>query len=150
MTNFEKYKYWEMISDYDFETAGAMIEAKRWMYVATICYSAVERLIKGLIVLETRKEAPKSDNLIFLMNRLADNQAFAPTEKGQLFKAERSKYLDTIIDITYYHINDYPFSYQKIMDRFIEEDTARAVYKKTGEVLTWLKTYGNAEINTTT
>lgn len=96
MTYTEKYKYWEMISDYDYETAGAMIEAKRWMYVATICYSAVERLTKGLIVLETHKEAPKSDNLIFLLNRLADNQTFAATEKGQLFRVERGRYLDTI------------------------------------------------------
>ncbi len=141
MTPAEKYRYWEMISDYDMETAKAMLEAKRWMYVASICYSSVERLIKGLIVFQTRKEAPKSDNLIFLMNRLADNQTFAATEAGQRFKADRSKYLDLIIDITYYHINDYPFSYQKIMDRFIEEDTAREVFKKAETVVSWLKSY---------
>lgn len=148
MTFAEKYKYWEMLSDYDLETARAMIEAKRWLYVASICYSSVERLVKGLIVFGTRKEAPKSDNIIFLLNRLADNPSFAATETGQRFRLERGKYLDAIIDITYYHINDYPFSYQKIMDRFIEEDTAKEVYNKSLDVLSWLKTYAPAEEQT--
>ncbi len=145
MTYLKKFKYWEMISDYDIGTAEAMLKAERWMYVASICYTAVERLLKGLIVLRTRKEAPKSDNLVFLLNRIADNPAFAATEEGQRFSAEKGEHLDTIIDITYYHMNDYPFSYQKILDRFIEEETAREVYKKTCGLLEWLKSFGPAE-----
>lgn len=141
MTFAEKYGYWEMVSDYDRETAEALIQAGRWMHVATVCYSAVERLIKGLIVYRTRKEAPKSDNLIFLLNRLSDNTAFAATPDGERFKSEKGGYLDRIIDITYYHINDYPFTYQKVMDRFIGEETAREVYGKTLEVISWLKSY---------
>lgn len=141
MTNTEKYRYWEMISDYDITTAEAMIKAERWMYVATICYSAVERLIKGLIVLHTKKEAPKSDNLIFLMNKLADHPNFSGSEICERFKRERNEYTDLIIDITYYHINDYPFSYQKILDRFIGQDTALEVFAKTGKVIAWLKSF---------
>ena len=141
MTYEEKYGYWEMISDYDMDTARAMIAAERWMYVATICYSAVERLLKGLIVLHTRKEAPKSDNLIFLMNRLVEHPNFSGSELCALFRTEQTEYLDRIIDITYYHINDYPFSYQKIMDRFIGRDCALEVFDKTVSVIAWLKSY---------
>ncbi|MGI6167506.1 MAG: HEPN domain-containing protein [Eubacteriales bacterium] len=142
MTVTEKYRYWEMISDYDMGTAEDMIKAKRWMYVASICFTAVGRLLKGLIVYNTHKEAPKSDNLVFLLGRLADNQTFSATESGKRFNAEKNDYLDLLIDITYYRINDYPFSYQKILDRFIEEDTAREVFEKTRRVIAWLKTFG--------
>ncbi len=145
MTYEEKYKYWEMISDYDIETAKAMITAERWMYVATICYTAIARLLKGLTVYHTRKEAPKSDNLIFLVNKLSENQNFARSEAGARFKKEKNEYLDKIADVTYYHISDYPFSYQKIMDRFIGEGTAREVYDDTCKLLSWLKTYRPAD-----
>ncbi len=142
MTVTEKYRYWEMISDYDMGTAEDMIKVERWMYVASICYTAVGRLIKGLIVYNTHKEAPKSDNLVFLLGRLAESPTFSAIESGRRFKAEKDVYLDLIIDITYYRINDYPFSYQKILDRFIEEGTAREVFAKTQRVIAWLKTFG--------
>jgi HEPN domain-containing protein len=142
MTATEKYRYWEMISDYDMGTAEDMVKAKRWMYVASICHTAIGRLLKGLIVYNTNKETPKSNNLVFLMNRLGGNQTFSATEGGQRFKAEKEEYLDLIIDITYYRINDYPFSYQKTLDRFIEENTALEVLEKAKRVISWLKTFG--------
>jgi len=145
MTYEEKYNYWELISDYDIVTAQAMITAERWMYVATICYTALARLIKGLLVYYTRKEAPKSDNLIFLINKLAGNPHFAASAAGIRFLAEKNAYFDKIADVTYYHITDYPFSYQKIMDRFIEAETARTVYADTCEILSWLKSFRPSE-----
>lgn len=139
MTYEEKYFYWEMISDYDTATAEDMIKAQRWLYVATICYSSVCRLLKGLIVCRTRKEAPKSDNLIFLLGRLTENEDFRKSDDYAKFSEDKADYLDLIADITFYHISDYPFSYQKINDRFIGKETALEVYDKTKKVITWLK-----------
>jgi len=141
MTNVEKYKYWEMLSDYDAETASVMLKAERWMYVATICHASIERLIKGMIVYHTKKEAPKSNNLTFLVNKLSENETFLETREGQKFNREKYEHIDMIIDIMYFHINDYPFSYQKIMERFIEEPIARDIYTKTNSLIIWLKSF---------
>ncbi len=141
MTNTEKYKYWEILSDYDIETAAIMLHAKRWMYVATICHASVERLIKGMIVYHTKREAPKSNNLTFLMNKLSENEVFLQTPEGIKFNNEKYQFIDIIIDIMYFHINDYPFSYQKIMERFIEEPIARDIYVKTQTLIKWLKSF---------
>lgn len=141
MTYAEKFRYWEMISDYDTGTAQDMIKAERWMYVASVCYSSVSRLIKGLIVYNTHKEAPKSDNLIFLANRLCGNADFSATDNGIRFQSEKDVYFDMLADLTYYHISDYPFSYQKITDRFIDEKTATEVYNNTQTIISWLKSF---------
>lgn len=141
ITYEEKYNYWVMLADYDFETAGILMKAERWMNVASVCYASVLRLIKGTIVYQTKKEAPKSENLTFLTNKLADNAEFMQSEAGKRFSAEKNKYLDMIIDIMYYHVSDYPFSYQKVMDRFIGGDTAAEVYEKTKSVSAWLKSF---------
>lgn len=141
MTYEEKYRYWEMISDYDIGTAHDMINAERWMYVASICYSAVARLLKGLIVYGTHKEAPKSDNLIFLASRICESEEFMSTPDGIRFKSEKTEYFDIMADITFYHISDYPFSYQKMTDRFIGKETAQAVFDATEKLILWFKTF---------
>lgn len=141
MTNVEKYKYWEILSDYDAETAAIMLKQQRWMYVATICHTSIERLIKGMIVYHTKKEAPKSNNLTFLINKLSENELFQQSPEGIKFNKEKFQFIDIVIDIMYFHINDYPFSYQKIMERFIEEPIARDIFIKTQTLIKWLKSF---------
>ena len=89
MTNTEKYNYLVMLSDYDIGTLEAMLREERWLYVATVCHWALQRLIKGMIVYHTKKEAPKSDNISFLLNRLSGNPEFLSSDAGRRFEAER-------------------------------------------------------------
>jgi HEPN domain-containing protein len=44
----EKYDYWLDIAKYDLDTADAMLDSKRWLYVVFMCQQAVEKLTKGL------------------------------------------------------------------------------------------------------
>jgi HEPN domain-containing protein len=44
----EKYDYWLDIAQYDLETASAMFDSGRWLYVVFMCQQAVEKLVKGL------------------------------------------------------------------------------------------------------
>jgi HEPN domain-containing protein len=37
MTKFEKVEYWIDISEYDMETAAAMLESGRYLYVGFMC-----------------------------------------------------------------------------------------------------------------
>ncbi len=46
---------WANRSDYDFETANAVFEAGRYLYVVFCCQQAVEKCLKATIVRKTAK-----------------------------------------------------------------------------------------------
>ena len=39
--DFDKVKYWAEISDYDLDTAEAMFQTKRWLYVGFMCHQTI-------------------------------------------------------------------------------------------------------------
>ena len=47
MTRQEKVLDWLDIADYDLETAEAMYQTKRWLYVAFMCHQVIEKTIKA-------------------------------------------------------------------------------------------------------
>ena len=47
MTKEEKIQYWINISDYDMETADAMLQTKRYLYVGFMCHQVVEKIFKA-------------------------------------------------------------------------------------------------------
>ena len=139
MTQEDKYQYWVMLSDYDIETAEVLVNAKRWVYVTFVCEQSVERLLKGMYVFYSGKEAPKSHNINFLLNSLTKFELFGLKNDAEEFKRKKSEYDDFIADLIFYYMSDYPFSYKRIMDRFVGEDVAVEIYGKTKELLAWLK-----------
>ena len=42
----DKAQYWIEISDYDLETAEAMLHSKRYLYVGFMCHQAIEKIFK--------------------------------------------------------------------------------------------------------
>ena len=42
-----KATYWIEMSDYDFDTAKAMLETKRYLYVAFMCHQTIEKILKA-------------------------------------------------------------------------------------------------------
>lgn len=43
----DKVKYWVELADYDFETAQAMFETKRFLYVGFMCHQVIEKMLKA-------------------------------------------------------------------------------------------------------
>ena len=43
MSDYDKVAYWLEGSEYDFQTAHAMPETKRYLYVGFMCHQAVEK-----------------------------------------------------------------------------------------------------------
>lgn len=43
----DKIKYWVEISDYDFETAQAMLATGRFLYVGFMCHLVIEKILKA-------------------------------------------------------------------------------------------------------
>lgn len=143
MEGTEKYQYWKILSDYDIETAKILLEKQRYNYVAVLCEQAVERLIKGMFIYHTGKETPKSHNIPFLANKLANHERFSSKEEGIRFEKERNNYENIMVDLMFYYISDYPFSYKKFQERFISEAVATELYEKTLQLLEWLKSFQN-------
>lgn len=44
----EKVKYWLDLSDYDYDTAVAMQQSGRYLYVGFMCHQTIEKLLQGL------------------------------------------------------------------------------------------------------
>lgn len=43
----DKVTYWIEMSDYDFDTANAMLSTKRYLYVGFMCHQVIEKILKA-------------------------------------------------------------------------------------------------------
>ncbi|HAN20185.1 MAG: hypothetical protein A2Y15_09885 [Clostridiales bacterium GWF2_36_10] len=141
MTSYEKYEHWLTLSRYDIDTAKILLDAKRYSYVPVLCQQSAERLLKGMFVCHTGKESNKSHNVPFLANKLIESITFIETEAGKRFEKEKDDYEELMVDLMFYYMSDYPFSYKKFSDRFIEEKVALEIYNNTLKLLTWLESF---------
>jgi HEPN domain-containing protein len=56
----DKIKYWTDISDYDLETAEAMLSTERFLYVGFMCHQAIEKIFKAHYCLSSDEPPPYS------------------------------------------------------------------------------------------
>jgi len=101
-----KVKYWVELSDYDFETAEAMLASRRYLYVGFMCHQTIEKILKSYFAHKTSEVPPFSHNLSYLAEKsglntlLSDEyrqfinlleplniEARYPTHKEELFKS---------------------------------------------------------------
>jgi len=66
----KQVKEWFIQSDYDIETAEAMLSSGRFIYCVFMCHLSLEKALKGLIVKQLDKVPSKIHNLIFLADEL--------------------------------------------------------------------------------
>jgi HEPN domain-containing protein len=66
----EKYLCWEDVANYDLKTAEAMLDSGRYLYVVFMCQQAVEKITKGLFVLNNGEEPPRTHNILFLFENI--------------------------------------------------------------------------------
>jgi len=141
MTGYEKYEHWLTLSKYDIETAKVLLDTKRYSYVPVLCQQSVERILKGMFICHTGKEASKTHNIPFLANKLIDNNTFIITEAGKRFDIEKDDYEEFMVDLMFYYMDDYPFSYKNFSDRFIKEEVATELYYNALKLLVWLESF---------
>lgn len=65
----EQTEYWFSGSGYDLDTAEAMLQTKRLLYVGFCCHLAVEKALKGYFVKATHETAPYTHNLLLLASK---------------------------------------------------------------------------------
>lgn len=50
MSEYAKTAYWLDCADYDLQTAQAMLQTKRFLYVGFMCHQAIEKGLKAVFV----------------------------------------------------------------------------------------------------
>ena len=124
----ESVKYWVEISDYDLETAEAMLKTGRWLYVGFMCHQAIEKIFKAFWCSRKEEPAPFSHNLINLAQScglgllLSDEQRFFVNEMMPLNIEAR-----------------YP-TYKEIVGESLSEERCKMLICNTKELIKWVKT----------
>jgi len=125
MTKKDRIAYWVDIADYDLATAGAMLDAGRYLYVVFMCQQAMEKAIKALYVKIHDDEPPRSHNLGYVFNKLG------------IPAAQNVMELFTILT-AYYIETRYP-AYKERLSSVMSREQAEAYFKRTQEAYGWLK-----------
>ena len=123
----DKVTYWIEMSDYDFDTAKAMLETKRYLYVAFMCHQTVEKILKAYWsnVLE---EPPLK---IHSLSRLA--------EKSGLDKEMSEEQTDFIDELEPLNIEARYPSYKERLMKSLTSDRCKELIEQTDKLRTWIK-----------
>lgn len=123
----DKVTYWIEMSDYDFDTAKAMLETKRYLYVAFMCHQTIEKILKAYWsnVLE---EPPLK---IHSLSRLA--------EKSGLDKDMSEEQTDFIDELEPLNIEARYPSYKERLMKSLTSDRCKELIEQTDKLRTWIK-----------
>ena len=141
MNKQEKCGYWLMLSDYDLGTIETLIKGERWVYVAYLCQQAVERQLKGMYVYFMETEPPKTHNVNFLFSKITSGEAFRSQTDQARLEARKNECEDFLMDVMFYYMSDYPFSYKNIATRFVDSKLANELHQKTLLFVAWLRSF---------
>jgi len=141
MNKLDKCGYWLMLSDYDLETIDTLIAGERWVYVAFLCQQATERQLKAMYVYYMGAEPPKTHNVNFLFSKIVDGESFRTKAEIERFSKRRNDCEDFLMDVMFYYMSDYPFSYKNIMSRFVDKPLALELHAKTRDFVLWLRSF---------
>lgn len=77
----EKIKYWLDLSEYDLETAQAMLKSKRFLYVGFMCHQTIEKVFKAYFIDVKNETPPYSHSLSYLAKTGGYYDDFTETQK---------------------------------------------------------------------
>jgi HEPN domain-containing protein len=127
----EKFEHWADKARYDLDTAQAMLNARRYLYVAFMCQQAIEKLVKGLYVLHLDKEPPRTHNIYTILVSVFENNAETLEQV--------SRYAPFFAELSAYYISERYPSYRERMSSALTPDKAKEVLRTATEVYEWLQ-----------
>jgi HEPN domain-containing protein len=126
----EKIVYRLDHAQYDIDTADAMYQGGRWLYVVFMCQQAVEKLCKGLYLLYIDDNVPRIHDISNLVRRFED-------KLPETISEDNFKFFDRL---TNFYLNDRYPEYQQNISSMVNEQSAKPVLDKTKELFQWLLT----------
>ena len=127
MTREEKVQYWLDIADYDLDTAEAMHQTGRWLYVAFMCHQVIEKTLKAYWCDTQPEDPPYTHNHKRLATGCGLYQQLSPEQR------------DFIETITNYNIEArYPEDKEELA-RMLTEQYCRKIIDDTRQLQQWIK-----------
>ena len=123
----EKTQYWLNIADYDLETAEAMYQTGRWLYVAFMCHQVIEKTLKAYWTAKRDDDPPYIHN----HKRLAEGCGLYE------FMTEEQK--DFIATISTFNIQARYPEYKDQLARALTKSVCRHVIDTTKELKQWIE-----------
>lgn len=122
----EKIKYWIDLAEYDLETAKAMLDTKRYLYVGFMCHQTIEKGLKAAIA-KGGEFPPKIHNLDIL------------SDKANLTSNMTDEQLKFIVSINPLNIESRYPKYQDKINKMLTPEICKKVINETEEFLEWIK-----------
>ena len=123
----DKTGYWLDIADYDLDTAEAMHQTGRWLYVAFMCHQVIEKTLKAYWCATRDDDPPYTHN----HKRLADGCGLY-----QQLTTDQREFIETI---TNYNIEArYPEDKEELA-RTLTPQACRQIIDETKQMQQWIK-----------
>jgi len=123
----DRVKYWIDISDYDVETAEAMLQSGRYLYVGFMCHQAIEKILKACFCLKNAGSAPFSHSLSYLAKK---------AEIYNQISKENQEFLDILEPLNIEA--RYPSQKEKLM-KGLTSEKCRELLDRTIDLQQWIK-----------
>jgi HEPN domain-containing protein len=123
----KKIKYWIELADYDFDTATAMLESRRYLYVGFMCHQTIEKAFKAYFI-KVKIETPPYTHSLSLL---------AKTGGFYDFLSEEQK--DFIDQVEPLNIEARYPSYKERLLSSLTESKCKSLIEKTNSILIWIK-----------
>ncbi len=122
-----KVKYWSDLSDYDLETAIAMLKSRRYLYVGFMAHQTIEKIFKAYFTYLKNDVAPFSHSLSYI------------AKKGGFYEEFNENQKDFIDQIEPLNIEARYPSYKERLLKSLTEDRCMDIINNTKELQQWIK-----------
>ncbi len=83
-----RVEYWVDTANYDLDTAEAMYQTKRWLYVGFLCHQVIEKMVKAYHVDSKKEMPPRIHNLYRLSSDCGLYDTFSQNQQDFLSTLE--------------------------------------------------------------
>jgi len=119
--------YWIDLSDYDLETAEAMLSSGRFLYVGFMCHQTIEKIFKAYFCSTMDELPPYSHNLSLL------------AAKSGIDKFLTHEFRDLLNLLEPLNIEARYPTYKEMLLKSLTKSRCRELLEKTKELQTWVK-----------
>lgn len=123
----DKVKYWLELSDYDFETAEAMLLSGRYLYVGFMCHQTIEKILKAYYTKTKEETAPFTHSLSNL------------ARKADLLDDLSEEQKETIDFLEPLNIEARYPTYKERLIKSLTREKCEILISKTNVLRTWIK-----------
>lgn len=122
----KKVKYWIDTAEYDLDTAKAMLDTGRYLYVGFLCHQTIEKCLKAIIA-RSGQFPPKIHNLLNLVEKTDIKENISEEQK------------DFLSELNPLNIEARYPDYKNKINEILTETYCNELLNKTKGMVKWIK-----------